>query len=166
MNKGKWTHNEKEIFEREIKLHIQNKKNIKDIAKEIPTRNEAQIKRRIAKMKKKYIKKYSPIIEEKTKKLITKIYQNENEIFNENEDENGGEYFEYVDTIKNTKIKIEKNLLNNLKSISNNNSSVLLTQTLIKAILVKRYFKHLYLKKINEEIEKDKQRKNEINIVM
>ena len=58
MNKGKWTHNEKEIFEREIKLHIQNKKNIKDIAKEIPTRNEAQIKRRVAKMKKKYIKKY------------------------------------------------------------------------------------------------------------
>lgn len=166
MNKGKWTHNEKEIFEREIKLHIQNKKNIKDIAKEIPTRNEAQIKRRIAKMKKKYIKKYSPIIKEKTKKLITKIYQNENEIFNENEEENGGEYFEYVDTIKNTKIKIEKNLLNNLKSISNNNSSVLLTQTLIKAILVKRYFKNLYLKKINEEIEKDKKRKNEINLVM
>lgn len=162
MNKGKWTHDEKEIFEREIKLHIQNNKNVKDIVKEIPTRNEAQIKRRIAKMKKKYIKKYSPLIEQKTKNLITKIYQNEDEIVNE---DGSGEYLEYVDTIKNTKIKIEKNLLNNLKSISNKNNNVLLTKTLIKTVLVKRYFKNLYLKKIREEIEKDKKKKNEIDVV-
>lgn len=145
-NKGKWTKKENEIFEREIKEHILHKKRIRDIAKEIPTRSEKQIERRIAKMKKKYIRKFDIVNNRDVFKKIN----------NENINEDSIEYNEYEDMFNKETIKIDKEVENDMRLFEKGDGRIIMNNKLLKFIVLNNYYKNKYIDIINKDILKTK----------
>ena len=145
-NKGKWTKKENEIFEKEIKEHILHKKRIRDIAKEIPTRSEKQIERRIAKMKKKYIRKFDIV---NNRELFK-------EISNDSDNRRSFEYKEYEDTFNKESIKIAKEVESDMKLFDKGDGRIIMNNKLLKFIVLNNYYKTKYIDMINEDIYKNK----------
>lgn len=144
-NKGKWTRKENEIFEKEIKEHILHKKRIRDIAKEIPTRSEKQIERRIAKMKKKYIRKFDIV---NNRELFTKLS-------NDSFTRGNIEYKEYEDNFNKESIKIDKEVENDMKLFDKGDGRIVMNNKLLKFIVLNNYYKNKYIDIINEDIYKN-----------
>lgn len=144
-NKGKWTRKENEIFEKEIEEHILHKKRIRDIAKEIPTRSEKQIERRIAKMKKKYIRKLDIV---NNRELFTKLS-------NDSFTRGNIEYKEYEDKFNKESIKIDKEVESDMKLFDKGDGRIIMNNKLLKFIVLNNYYKNKYIDIINEDIYKN-----------